>query len=124
MNGSLATASTLPAPCMTIDGAPAHYGPIVSPDTYEVEWRRRTHGRRVRSQAYYFAHYVSVFAESDSGLEIEISALVDLRVGHRATTVEDYRCRVAHGGPELEIAEDVLCEYEQRLIDAAVEWSR
>lgn len=116
---TLATASTLPAPCMTIDGHPIYPGALITPEAYEAEWRRRKPGSRVKASCYFFAHYVSIFVESDDGVEIEVSALVDLRPGHRATELDDYLCRLAPDGAEVEIEDAKLEELHDRLVSAA-----
>lgn len=123
---SMSTASTMPAPCMTVDGVPVFPCALITPEAYQERWRVRLHGTRVHSEIYHWAHYVSTFIESDDGVEIEVSALVDVRPEHWASTVEDFLCRVAPEGPCVEIAlsRAQLSNVEQRLIDEAVGLSR
>lgn len=112
---TMATAATMPAPCMTIGGRPVYPAAIITPEAYEAAWKARAHGTRTRSVGY-FAHYVSIHEESDCGVEIEVSALVDLRPGR--ADLDDYRCRLV-GAAEVELDDATLGDLRDRLVHAA-----
>lgn len=119
-------ATTIPAPpepCLWVDGEKVYPADIITPAAYEAAWRSRKPGRRVEGIGYHFARYVSVRVESDCGVEIELSALVDLRPGGKSD-VDDYRCRLAPDGAEVELDDATIEGQRQRLIDAAVELAR
>lgn len=109
--------------CYTIAGEPVYpVGDLVTPEAYAANWAKRSHGTRVKSVGYYLASYVSIHVETDCGVELEVSALVDLRPGGEAD-LDDYRCRVADGA-EVELDDATLMSLRDRLVDAAITEAR
>ena len=123
MEAVMVTSSATFAPCMTIDGKPVYPAGLITPAAYESKWAGRPHGTRVKAACYYIAAYVSVHVESDCGVEIEVSALVDLRPGGEAD-LDDYRCRLAPDAAEVELDGETLAALRDRLVDAAITEAR
>lgn len=123
MNAFRTDLTPLLAACMTI-GAHSIFpsAELVMPDEYEARWCEREAGTPVRAPIYWWAHYVSVYVESDEGVEIEVSAIVDLRPG--SVDIDDYRCRVAPDGPEVEVPDEVLNDVRDQLVWVAEAVSR
>ena len=116
--------ASLAGACYTIDGSPVYpVVALVTPEAYGAAWASRAHGKRVRSVGYHLARYVSIHVETDCGVELEVSALVDLRPGGQ-TELDDYGCRVAPDGAEVELDDATLKGLRDRLVDAAITEAR
>ena len=100
---------------LTIRGVAVGEAFETTPEAYAKAWRARKPG--TRDKASYFGVYASVYEQTDTDEEIEISALVDLNPN--GASIDDVRCRLHPNGAEVELADETIEALRDRLVDAA-----